>query len=86
MGNLGIPACIARDAGPLPVVLADFFATYRLWPEAEFKDKCLSTARSVIEPCLVKAGYEPCLRTGFFREIFLFQRHSISITAQSVID
>jgi hypothetical protein len=55
-------------------------------PEAEFKDKCSSTARSVIEPCLVKAGYEPCLRTGFFREIFLFQRHSVSITAQSVID
>jgi hypothetical protein len=45
-----------------------------------------STARSVIEQCLVKAGYEPCLRTGFFREIFLFQRHSVSIMAQSVID
>ncbi len=54
--------------------------------EVEFKDKCSSTAWSVIEPCLVKAGYELCLRTGFFREIFLFLRHSVSITAQSVID
>ncbi len=52
----------------------------------EFKDKCSSTAQSVIELCLVKAGYKPCLITGFFREIFLFQRHSVSITAQSVID
>ncbi len=53
--------------------------------EVEFEDKCSSTARSVIELCLVKAGYEPCLRTGFFRDIFLFQIHSVSIRAQSVI-
>jgi hypothetical protein len=55
-------------------------------PEVEFKDKSSITARSVIEPCLRKAGYEPCLRTGFFREIFLFQRRSVSSTAQSVIE
>jgi hypothetical protein len=58
----------------------------KLSREVEFKDNCSSTARSVIESCLVKAGYKPCLRTGFFQEIFLFQRHSVSITAQSVID
>jgi hypothetical protein len=58
----------------------------KLSPEVEFKDNCSSTAWSVIESCLVKAGYKPCLRTGFFQEIFLFQRHSVSITAQSVID
>ncbi len=53
-------------------------------PEVEFKDECLSTARSVIEPCLVKAGYEPCFRTSFYWEIFLFQRHWDSIQAQPV--
>ncbi len=55
-------------------------------PKVKFKDECLSTARSVIEPCLVKAGYEPCFRTSFYWEIFLFQRHWDSIQAQSMID
>jgi hypothetical protein len=53
--------------------------------EVELKDKCSSRARSVIEPCLVKARYELCLRTIFPGNIPI-PKHSVSITAQSVID
>ncbi len=55
-------------------------------PEVEFKDKSSSTAQSVIEPCLKKAGYKSCLRTSFFLDLFLYRKHRVSNMAQSVID
>jgi hypothetical protein len=54
--------------------------------EVEFREKSSSTARSVIELCLKKAGYEPYLRTGFFLDLFLYHEHQVANTAQSVIN
>ncbi len=46
-------------------------------PEVEFKEKFSSKAWFVIETCFKKAGYEACLRTDFFLDIFLYHEHTV---------